>query len=168
MKYTVRFAHMEKAPAWKVGDTIKRGDVIGRMGTSGQSTAAHVHMDVVEGFQVARYQLKDIEADSPKAAPPRQAALFLTKDADKGYELFGITPIVTTHMADPEYLESLGKIHFHYDVVPEDRERWVKGVKVGSKAHFDIHWPRSAEGKILRVDYDEKGYGHCLYVGFEA
>ena len=160
MKYTVRFAHMENAPAFKVGDTIKRGDVIGRMGTSGQSTAAHLHMDVVEGFQVARYQLKDIEADSPKAAPPRQAAYFLTKDQSKGYELFGIIPVVTTHMADPEYLESRGKIHFHYDVVPEDRLR--------TKAHFDIHWPRSADGKVLRVDYDDKGYGHCLYVGFEA
>lgn len=160
MKYTVRFAHLENAPPFKVGDTIKRGDIVGRMGTSGQSTAAHLHMDVVEGFQVARYQLKDIEADSPKAAPPRQAAYFLTKDSMKGYELFGIKPVITTHMADPEYLESFGKIHFHYDVVPEDRHT--------SRDHFDIHWPRSANGKVLRVDYDEKGYGNCLYVGYEV
>jgi len=39
MKYTIRFAHLRDKQRYKIGDTIKRGDIIGTIGTSGQSTA---------------------------------------------------------------------------------------------------------------------------------
>lgn len=161
MKYTIRFAHLETAPAWKVGDTIKSGDTIGKMGTSGQSTARHLHIDCVEGHQVGRYHLKDIEADSPKPAP-RQMNYFIDDD------LFRYKILITTYYADAEYQRSMKKVHFGYDVVPEDREHWENGKKVGTSDHFDIHWNRSVQGTVLRVDYDAAGYGNCLYVGFDA
>ena len=153
MKYTVRFAHMEKAPAWKVGDTIKSGDVIGKMGTTGQSTAKHLHIDCVEGHQVARYQLKDIEDGRPKACP-RQMNHFIDDD------LFKQPIVITTYYADPEYQRSMKKVHPGYDVVPENRH--------DPKASLLIYWNRSVEGTVLRVDYDAAGYGNCLYIGFEA
>jgi hypothetical protein len=153
VKYTVRFAHLEKAPSWKVGDTIKIGDVVGKMGTSGQSTARHLHIDCVEGHQVGRYQLKDIEADSPKAAP-RQMNWFIDDD------IFKQPIVITTHYADAEYQRTMKKVHFGYDVVPENRH--------DPKADLLIYWNRSISGTVLRVDYDSAGYGNCLYVGFEA
>lgn len=153
MKYTVRFAHMEKAPTWKVGDTIKTGDIIGKMGTSGQSTAAHLHTDCVHGFQDTRYTLRDIEGGAPESAP-RQMNLFIDKD------LFRETIVITTYYNDPSYMAALGKVHLGYDVVPVNRKE--------PGAPLLIYWNRSMSGKVLKIDDDPKGYGHCLYVGFEA
>lgn len=153
MKYTVRFAHLENAPTWKVGDHIKYGDIIGKMGTSGQSTARHLHIDCVEGHQVGRYQLKDIEDDSPKSSP-RQLNYFI--DAD----LFKQPIVITTHYADAEYQQMFKKVHYGYDVVPGNRHN--------NDASLLIYWNRSAAGTVLRVDYDEKGYGNCIYIGFDS
>ena len=154
MLYTVRFAHMASAPVLKIGATVKQGDVVGIMGTSGQSTAAHVHVDVVEGEQTHPYTLADIEQDSPKAAPPRQALYFVDD------MLFGVKPVITTYYADPEYFSSYGKVHLGFDVVPEDRH--------STKDHFKILWPRSKVGKVVAVDYKPESYGHCISISFEA
>jgi len=153
MKYTVRFAHLDKAPSWKTGETIKSGDVIGKMGTSGQSTAAHLHTDCVHGFQDARYTLRDIEGGAPESAP-RQMNLFI----DDG--LFKVPIVITTYYADPLYQAELNKLHLGYDVVPVNRKE--------PGASLLIYWNRSMVGKVLKVDDDPKGYGNCLYVGFEA
>lgn len=153
MKYTVRFAHLEKVPAWKVGDTIKQSNIIGKMGTSGQSTAAHLHIDCVHGFNDTRYTLRDIEGGAPEPAP-RQMNLFIDKD------LFSETIVITTYYNDHSYMASLGKVHLGYDVVPMNRKE--------KDASLLIYWNRSMIGKVLKVDDDPKGYGHCLYVGFEA
>lgn len=60
MKYTVRFAHMKEAPKWKEGDLTNANDIIGIMGTSGQSTAVHLHIDCVVGEIKTPYKLADI------------------------------------------------------------------------------------------------------------
>ena len=109
MKYTVRFAHMKEAPKWKRGDVIKPGDIIGTMGTSGQSTAAHLHIDCAQGEQTRLYQLVDYDVSINPA--PRQFLYFIDKD------LFGVEP-VTTPYAELEYFIKRGKVHHGFDVVP--------------------------------------------------
>ena len=154
MKYTVRFAHLASAPKLKIGDEVIRGQVIGIMGSTGKSTAPHVHLDVVEGEQRGSYALFEIEQDTPKAAPPRQALYFVDN------ELFGIDPVITTYYADPEYFKTYTKVHLGFDVVPIDRH--------ASKEHFNIHWPRSKVGKVIAVSYDPNSYGHCISICYEA
>jgi murein DD-endopeptidase MepM/ murein hydrolase activator NlpD len=160
MIYTVRFAHLESKPRVRVGDLVVRGQALGRMGSTGQSTAAHLHLDVVEGARTDIYRLEDIEAGDPAPAPIRQANWFIAKDDVKGYELFLVKPLVTTPIGELEYFEQRGKVHYHYDVVPEDR-------KVSDR-HYMIHWPRSMSGVVSAVHYDAGGYGHVLYVQYEA
>ena len=46
--YTV-YAHMLNSIPVKVGQTVKRGDVVGYMGNSGQSTGTHLHFGVSIG-----------------------------------------------------------------------------------------------------------------------
>lgn len=151
MKYTVRFAHLGSAPKWKVGDIIQDNDVVGVMGTSGQSTAAHLHIDCVVGEQNKPYKLADI---GPAFAPDqKELAAFINKD------LFGVAPVITTQFMDPAYHKQFGKDHPAYDVVPEDRH--------DTDAHFSIHWPRSMPGHVALVVYQPESYGHCLYVTFE-
>lgn len=153
MKYTVRFAHLEKAPSWKVGDTVNRGDIVGVMGSSGQSTAAHLHIDCVKGAHDKPYTLKDIANGNPEASTHE---LFYFIDS----ELFGVLPVVTTQFDDTEYLLKYGKLHKGYDVVPNDRKT--------TRDHYAIHWNRSKIGTISLVVNDPKGYGHCIYIVFEV
>ena len=152
MKYTVRFAHMKEAPKWKRGDTIKPGDVIGIMGTSGQSTAAHLHIDCAQGEHTRLYQLADYDGAVNPA--PRQLLYFIDRD------LFGVDPVVTTGYADLEYFVTRKKVHHGFDVVPCDRKTSI--------AHFAIHWNRSCTGIVSAVLDEPGSYGHCLYVTFEA
>ncbi|TNE77495.1 MAG: M23 family metallopeptidase, partial [Gammaproteobacteria bacterium] len=43
--YATRYAHNSKNLV-KVGDVVKKGDVIAQMGSSGRSTGPHVHFEV--------------------------------------------------------------------------------------------------------------------------
>lgn len=153
VKYTVRFAHLEKAPIWKAGDVLARGDVVGVMGSSGQSTATHLHIDCVKGAHDRPYTLKDIADEKPEASSHE---LFFFIDS----ELFGVALVITTQFDDTEYLLKYGKLHKGYDVVPEDRKK--------TREHYPIHWNRSKSGTVSLVVDDPKGYGHCIYIVFEV
>lgn len=153
MKYTVRFAHMKDAPAWKVGDTIKRGDVIGIMGTTGKSTATHLHIDCVEGEIKEPFMLNDMNKGKPK--PDKNQLFFFIDD-----ELFGIAPEITTGYNDPDYFATFGKWHPAYDVVPIDRH--------ATKTHYPIHWNRSYHGIVSLIVDEPKGYGHCIYITYDT
>jgi hypothetical protein len=154
MTLTARFAHLESMPRFRIGELVNRGDVIGRMGNSGQSSGAHLHLDVVEGEQDSIYSLVGIEAGVPKCAPLRQLLYFIDS------ELFGVEPVITTHFCDPEYFQAFKKVHMGFDLVPEDRHQ--------TKDHFNIHWNRSAKGRVTRIGYDEHGYGYHILIAFEV
>jgi murein DD-endopeptidase MepM/ murein hydrolase activator NlpD len=153
MTYTVRFAHLLERPPLMVGAVVKHGDKVGTMGSSGQSTAPHVHADCVDGAISRAYTLAEIEAGDPKPSP-RQMNHFIDKD------LFSIDPFITTYYADPEYQRTLKKVHHGYDLVPVDRHK--------TKAHHGIKWNRSFPGRVVRVGFDPKGYGHHIQIAFDA
>jgi hypothetical protein len=154
MILTARFAHLDSLPRWKVGETIHENTVIGRMGSSGQSTAAHLHLDLTRGENAGMYSLLDIENEKPAAGPLKQLLFFVDDD------LFGIAPVVTTPYAEAEYFKLLRKVHHGFDLVPEDRRT--------TKDHFDIHWNRSMKGRVIRVANDPYGYGYHINIAFEV
>ena len=153
MKYTVRFAHLERPPNWKQGDVIKRGEIVGIMGTTGQSTAIHLHIDCVEGEQKQPYKLVDL-SNGNKVSSINELAFFIDK------ELFGVAPYVTTKYDCQDYFQAFGKWHKGYDVVPIDRKE--------TKEHYAIHWNRSKTGTVSLVVDDQKGYGNCIYITYEV
>lgn len=150
MIYTVRFAHLERKPALLIGDKIERGDLIGKMGCSGQSTAAHLHIDCIKGRTTAPYKLSDIGENAAKD----QLDYFIDE------ELFGVEPVITTGFLDPEYKEQFRKDHPAYDVVPVDRHK--------TQRHYWIKWNRSKVGTVSMIVNQSESYGHCVYVEFEA
>ena len=156
MKYTVRYAHLKNLPNFKEGDLIHKNMFIGRMGSSGQSIKNHLHIDVVEGYIKKLIYLEEIGYEPEKFYVPniRQLNYFIDQ------KLFKIDPVITTFFYEPEYKILFKKDHPAYDVVPIDRHR--------SKKHYDIFGNRSKLGFVLKVDYDEKGYGNYILIGYEA
>jgi len=154
MILTARYAHLDSLPRWKVGDTILENFIVGRMGNSGQSTAAHLHFDLTRGENAGLYSLHDIESEKPASAPLKQYLYFLDDD------MFTVPLVVTTAYAELEYYKLTRKVHHGFDLVPEDRRT--------TKDHFDIHWNRSMKGKVVRVGNDPYGYGYHIQISFEV
>ena len=143
--YTVRFAHLKKPSPLAFRATVKRGDIVGTMGNSGQSTGAHLHIDCVQGRRTRLYRLNDIYANDPMA-DFAQLSLFIDEELGAG-------PFrITTHVYDYRY-KSKGKWKPHpgYDVVVNEH----------------IYWNRSMDGSVVLKGYD-KGYGHFVCITFRA
>lgn len=48
--YTTVYAHMHTTPYVKVGDVVYQGQQVGTMGNTGNSTGAHLHFELYEGY----------------------------------------------------------------------------------------------------------------------
>lgn len=65
--YTTRYAHLSKIPeSTRVGRRVSRGDVIAFSGSSGRSTAPHVHYEVLNG---SRRAINPIDFFAPGMTP---------------------------------------------------------------------------------------------------
>lgn len=158
MIYTARYAHLEAKPKHKKGSIIKPEQKIGRMGTSGQSTAIHLHFDLIQSKNPGRvYRLKELHnfiSDLP--ALMQQHAYFL----DIG--IFRTFLFIPTYFGDPDYYNAYDEYKFHpgYDLVPHDRHDTTE--------HFDISWNRTFPGLVTDIGYDKLGYGHYITIQYEA
>lgn len=151
MKYTVRYAHLKAVPDFYIGDKIMPGEPLAIMGSSGKSSADHLHIDCVVGSIIEPWTLADMENLSIHPAF-RQLCYFI--DAD----LFKTELVITSHFNDPQYLKSQKKVHLAFDVVPGNRKE--------TKSHYTICWNRSIPGTVLTKGW-HTGYGNYLHVEFE-
>lgn len=51
-----RFGHLKEYPAVKIGDQVKRGQLLGYVGNTGNSTGAHLHYDVCKELHKLPYE----------------------------------------------------------------------------------------------------------------
>ena len=154
-QYTVRFAHLEKLPELHIRHLVLPNEVVGRMGSSGKSTANHLHIDLIHGFLNRLARLKQIGYETEHVYKPNieQLNRFIAR------KLFQFFIVITTPFYDPQYKIDWKKDHPGYDVVPMDRKE--------TKDHFDIHWPIQETGIVLDKGYDN-GYGYYILMGYEA
>lgn len=156
MKYTVRYAHLAERPNLIIGQPLEFGELIGRMGTTGQSKWPHLHIDVVEDFVVNIIRLKEIGPDKKYKPDKRQLNFFLD------FDLFKFRLVKTTKYLSKKYEEKFGKKHHACDVVPADRHR--------TKKHFNIYWNRKKvkNVEVIGLGYDQRGYGYYALIGYET
>ena len=127
---------------------MSRGTVVGIMGDTGQSTGAHLHIDVTKGRNPKRFRLSDIAAGTFKPNF-EQLAYFIDRELGNG-------PFrVTTYPYDYQYIISgQWKAHPGYDLVV-----------VTELLRF--YWNRSMPGRVIKNGYDS-GYGNHVYIAFKA
>lgn len=53
--YYTKYGHMTSNVRVRIGQTVKRGDIIGYMGNSGSSTGVHLHFAVAKGSQTSYF-----------------------------------------------------------------------------------------------------------------
>ena len=158
MKYTVRYAHLAEASHLKVGESLSFGDLIGIMGTSGQSKWPHLHIDLIKGFIKKIIRLKEIGPFKKYKPCKKQLGYFIDDD------LFRCKFVITTPYLNKAYEAIYHKKHHAYDVVPKDRHE--------SKEHFNIYWNRTRINvknvEVLAVTFDQNGYVHTILIGYET
>jgi murein DD-endopeptidase MepM/ murein hydrolase activator NlpD len=143
MMYTARYAHLAAPVA---ATEFERGDLVGFMGSTGQSTGPHLHLDVVTGVRAWVYRMHDIDRGNPHP-DFRQLALFVDE------ELTGGPFRITTYPYDPRYkIGGAWKAHPGVDIVS------VSG---------QLYWNRSSPGRVITAGYD-RGYGHYVNIAFTA
>ena len=152
MRFTVRFCHLELISNMPKGSIIYPDKPIGVMGSTGSSSAPHVHTDCVMGFLPRVYRLHEIDFDIDTI---KQLTYFIDD------ELFKTKLLITSYFGDPDYKNSEGEWVFHpaYDVVPLNRHK--------SKSNYTLYWNRSMPGIILSTGFDN-GYGNYVNIGFEV
>lgn len=158
--YLARYAHLEKIyvkagdwlrPHCIFGDDDYPSSVIGKMGNTGKSDGAHLHIDVVEmeldeNYVYEKYTQEQIYSGNPKANET-QLNYFVDKSLfDADYE-------ITTYFNEKEYYEKYGWHHPANDIISLDYDKW------------DIYWNRSSGGRVIFAGYDSS-YGNHVVVAY--
>lgn len=146
--YTVRYAHLREPVALAEGQHIARGTIIGAMGNTGQSTGAHLHIDVTHGKNPWMYRMRSIAQGNPE--PDFQQLMYFI-DEELGDGPFR----VTTYPYDYRYkIGGMWKPHPAYDIVIDTPNPLIR-------------WNRSMDGTVLKTGVDS-GYGNYIYITFRA
>lgn len=157
MELLSRYAHFEKLPKWKVGDKIKRGEIIGKMGNTGASNGIHLHFDLVQKIVKEMYRLKDLpDLITDVGQLMQQYHYFIDKEMFGGHDFKITTPFACMHYPNEPTTSDAKrkpwKLHLGFDL--------------SSKYRY-IHWNRSASGTVHKVGFDS-GYGNYIIIRYAA
>ena len=146
--FSALYAHLDNIYV-KEGDLVtpkllwSDATKIGRMGSTGMSTAPHLHFGVVEGIQKQLWRLKDMYYNNPK--PSKQQTEFFLDST-----LFDTTIHTTVTWLGYEN-------HYAYDVVPQNRHL--------TSRNYDIMWNRSFAGRVIKTGFDS-AYGNYVIIWY--
>jgi hypothetical protein len=129
--------------------------IVGEMGNTGLSTAAHLHIAVVKGLQFVLWRLIDMYNGNKE--PVKSQLDFFISENDS--TLFGVNPYITVEWDDQWYIDNRGKRHLAKDCVPINRKE--------TNANFNIFWNRKFAGRVLKTGYDY-AYGNYVLIGYDT
>lgn len=149
MIYSVLYGHLAKSDV-KVGDKLKHGSKIGKMGNTGKvipaptperpTAGTHLHLAVVEGRKTTTWTLASMASTNKPSQ--QQCKYFIENDIFKD----DITVITNGWLGYEN--------HYGYDIV-------------GKKGSLDLYWNRSFEGAVTGVGYNS-GYGNYVIVTYDT
>ena len=149
--YTVKYGHLDKMPYVQPGNKVNQGSLIGKMGNTGKSYGAHLHIDLIEGHRHTLWRLADIH---PSREHAEQTGYFIDKF------LFNTDVLITSYYCDPRYMrehDGTFVLHPAYDVVPKNKD----------EAFYNIYWNRSKEGTVVKTGKDA-GYGYYCLITYNS
>jgi len=154
-----RLAHMKETPLVKVGDWVKRGQLIGYCGTSGASTGAHLHYDIFNTdkygwtFYVYNRSLPWVKSIFSNPTPyikdkipmdnsfPYAGYGFLQYVRSKNYFHPGIDINGINDIGKPVYVPVEGRV----------------------RAVYGTSWVKNWLGKLIRTDWNS-GWGNMVVI----
>lgn len=149
--YTALFAHLSELPDLSVGDIVKYGDYLGKMGNTGHSNGAHLHLGVVKGKVSEPWWLHEATtaSDSKYIPNKRELEFFASgKDLFKNKNTWYKARITTDWGGY--------KNHYALDLVDDNKIY---------DSQASIHWNRSFNGVVVDIgDYGNKRYGKYVLV----
>jgi len=157
-RHTVRYAHLSEVNVSK-GDLVtpklpwREATLIGKMGNTGMSNGAHLHIDVVDGLVYKLWRLSEMYDGT--YFPNKQELDYFVSENDP--TLFGVKPVITTDYDEDKYYDIYSKRHLAYDCVPHNRFE--------TNSNFTIYWNRSYGGRVLDTGYDY-AYGNYVLIGY--
>jgi len=146
--YQARFAHLKEKPIWKPGDTIHRGDLIGKIGETGKCYGVHLHFDLLQKEVKMPYRLRHIADYIYDLSKLMEQYNYFLDD-----EMFDGEYWITTSFGDPDYDFPEWQFHPGFDIV--------------SKKNL-VYWNRSYPGKVKDVNFDAPGYGNYIIITYEV
>jgi murein DD-endopeptidase MepM/ murein hydrolase activator NlpD len=154
-----RFAHLKDTPIVNIGDWVLRGQLIGFVGSTGNSTGPHLHYDIMEAATrpasytsyIYGWKKEQVKAKYHNPAPYLKNGLPMENTFPKnGYG----------------YLEWTGS-HFHPGIDlngVNDLGKPVYSPVEGRVVHIlGTTWYRNAVGKWLSKDYNS-GWGNLVVI----
>lgn len=148
MKYTILYGHNSDVLV-ELGQVVKTGDILARMGNTGYSTGAHVHLSVVQGEHTNINDMRLSMLNSARTIPDKQQCDYFVMDdlCDNGIE-------ITTQYLEEQYRNMFGIDHPAYDLVVNSSDKTYK-------------WNRSWEGLVVAKGHDN-AYGNYLMIVYDT
>lgn len=146
MDYTVLYGHNERVYK-KVGDLVSTNDIIAKMGNTGLSSGAHIHIAVAEGIITDINLMRLNKLNSGITKPNKQQCEYFAMD-----DLADSVRITTPYL-DPSYEKTYKIKHPAIDLVATPK---------------DYKWNRSFQGKVVAVGTNDKGYGNYIMITYNT
>ena len=146
MNFTVLYGHNEKVYK-RVGDLVSTNDIIAKMGNTGLSSGAHIHIAVAEGIITDINLMRLNKLNSGITKPNKeQCEYFAMNDLADSVR-------ITTPYLDKSYEATYKIKHPAIDLVATPK---------------DYKWNRSFKGKVVAVGSNDKGYGNWIMITYST
>lgn len=149
---TARVTHLAEQSPLRPGDTVKQGELIGIMGSTGLSSINHTHLDAIKGVVKGCWRSGQIISGQFELDLDFMMQFIR-------YELLNGPLKISYFVDDPRYQE-------HVEKYLKQKANPHKGIDIleWSGRSVPIYWPLEVPGTCLSNYFDNSAYGWAVNI----